>query len=51
MTAKEMFEELNFKYEFNENSEQICIYNEDNDKWLWVYLDRKTFYFYDDYIE
>ena len=42
MSAKEMFEELGYEYEQNDEN-QICICNLDCDEWLWFYLDRKTF--------
>ena len=42
MSAKEMFEELEYEYEWNE-ANQICVFNIDSNEWLWFYLERKTF--------
>lgn len=45
-SAKEMFEELGFKYEYNKIANQICVYGTKNDdSFLWIYLDRKIFDF------
>ena len=42
MTAKEMIEEAEYEYEWNE-ANQICVFNIDSNEWLWFYLERKTF--------
>ena len=47
MSAKEMFEELG--YELIHNSEyQFEFYNEELDRYIWFYKNRKTFEAYDE---
>lgn len=47
MTAKEMFEKLG--YELTHNSEyQVEFYNEELDRYIWFYKNRKTFEAYDE---
>lgn len=41
MTAKEMFEELGYKYEFN-NKYHIRYYNVKKDNYIWFDLQSKT---------
>lgn len=40
MEAKEMFEELDFEY--SNNGSQICYYNENEDEYVWFFLESKT---------